>query len=264
MPSLRELQQAMRRSLVDPDDDRAAAHIVAGAVAPAARLDIYRNNFAGALTNALRLSYPAVHRLVGAEFFAGMAAQYIAAHPPRSACLNDYGGAFATFLAGFLPAAGLAYLPGVARLEWAVNRALHAPSAVALNVAALAGIDPQDHGRVCFAPHPAVGLVRDDAPVDMIWRAVLDRVDTALAAIDLTAGPVWLLIERRVGNVSVNRIDQAAWRLATELFAGNPVECALAAAPAAAAATLIAGHLAAGRFSGFALAGNAPALERRP
>ena len=99
------------------------------------------------LTNALRLSYPAVRRLVGAEFFAGMAAQYIAAHPPRSACLNDYGGAFATFLAGFLPAAGLAYLPGVARLEWAVNRALHAPSAVALNVAALAGIDPQDHGR---------------------------------------------------------------------------------------------------------------------
>ena len=263
MPSLRELQQAMRRSLVDPDDDRAAAHIVAGAVAPAARLDIYRNNFAGTLTNALRLSYPAVHRLVGAEFFAVMAAQYITAHPPRSACLDDYGGEFATFLAGFLPAAELAYLPGVARLEWAVNRALHAPSAVALNVAALAGIDPQDHGRVCFKPHPAVGLVRDDAPVDTIWRAVLDRVDAALAAIDLTAGPVWLLIERSAGNVSVNRIDEAAWRLTTELFAGNPVECALAAAPATAAATLIAGHLAAGRFSGVALAGNTSALERR-
>ena len=54
------------------------------------------------------------------------------------------------------------------------------------------------------------------------------------------------------------RLDQAAWRLATEFFAGNPVECALAAAPAAAAATLIAGHLAAGRFSGFALAGKCP------
>ena len=97
----------------------------AGAIAPAARLDIYRNNFAGALTNALRLSYPAVQRLVGAEFFAGMAAQYIR-RTRRAAPVLTITAAHSRISRGFLPAAGLAYLPGVARLEWAVNRARHA------------------------------------------------------------------------------------------------------------------------------------------
>jgi Putative DNA-binding domain len=38
---------------------------VANGVGGAARLNIYRNTFIGNLTTALRLVYPAIHRLVG-------------------------------------------------------------------------------------------------------------------------------------------------------------------------------------------------------
>ena len=158
MPRLLELQQAMYRSLAERDDREAASHIVAGGLAPEARLSVYRNTFIGALTNALRLCYPAIYRLVGAEFFAGAAARFIQAYPPASASLDDYGGEFAAFLADFPPTAGLAYLAGVAGLEWAVSRALHALDTPALNPKALAEIDPAEHGRICFMPHPAVGL----------------------------------------------------------------------------------------------------------
>src|SRR6516162_23339 len=193
MPRLLELQRAMYLSLVELDDREAAPHIVVDGLAPEARLNIYRNTFIGSLTNALRLCYPAIHRLVGAEFFAGATARFIPACPPETACLDDYGEGFAAFLAGFPPAAGFSYLTGVARLEWAVFRALRAPDRPALDPKALAEIDPAEHPLVCFTPHPAVGLVADAAPVDLIWRAVIDRDDAALGAIDLAAGPVWLL-----------------------------------------------------------------------
>ena len=71
MPTLLEVQCAMRRSLVEHHDREAAAYVLSDGLAPAARLNVYRNTSIGALTSALRLSYPAVHRLVGAAFFEG-------------------------------------------------------------------------------------------------------------------------------------------------------------------------------------------------
>lgn len=73
MPSLRELQDAVRRAIVERDDLDAVASIVASGIAPQGRLSVYRNTFASTLIRALRLSYPAVDRLVGAAFFDGAA-----------------------------------------------------------------------------------------------------------------------------------------------------------------------------------------------
>src|SRR6266852_5090780 len=97
-PSLLELQLAMRASLVLHDDRGISPHVVAGTFSPAERLTVYRNTFGSALTTALRLSYPAVHLLVGAEFFDGAARIFMEAHPPTSACLDDYGEEFPGFL----------------------------------------------------------------------------------------------------------------------------------------------------------------------
>src|SRR5437899_2589733 len=123
-PSLLELQRALRASLVTHDDRGISAHVVDAGLSPAERLDVYRNTFASVLTTALRLSYPAVHRLVGAEFFEGAARVFIETSLPRSACLDDYGDEFPGFLAGFEPVSSLACLADVARVEWAVNRPL--------------------------------------------------------------------------------------------------------------------------------------------
>ncbi len=253
-PTLLELQRAIYRGIVERDDSPASAYILADGLAPEARINVYRNTFAGCLTTALRLSFPAVHRLVGAEFFESAARIFIEGAPPRSAYLDEYGAEFPDFLASFTPAASLPYLPGVGRLEWAVSRALHAPDIMPLDVSRLSTVDPEDHGRVAFVPHPSVGLVQAGHPVDEIWRSVLTRDDAALAAIDLDAGAVWLLIQRLEAGVDVKRLSEAAWRFTAALCAGQPLQDAMASTPDVDATNTLAEHLAAGRFVGFALA----------
>ena len=253
-PSLLELQHAVRRSVVARDDAEAGAHVVAGGIEPAARLAIYRNTFASVLTNALRLSYPAVHRLVAAECFEGAARFFIEKQPPQCANLDDYGAGFPEFLARFAPVAALAYLPGVARLEWAVNRALHAQDAEPLDIARLAALTEDEQARVRFAPHPSTNLVCAEHPADAIWRAVLDEDDAALASIDLAGGPVWLLVHSAETGVDVSRLSEGAWRLTAALFAGCPLHRALDEARCADAQAVLAEHLAAGRFAGFSRA----------
>ena len=253
MPTLLEIQRAVGRSIIAGDDALAAGYVLADGLPPEARLGIYRNNFTGTITAALKLCYPAVHRLVGAEFFGGAACIFIAAEPPRRADLDAYGEGFPEFLAGFPPAGALPYLPGVARLEWAVNRALHALDAEPLDLSDLAAITAAEHGRVAFRPHPSVALVAADHPVDAIWRAVLAQDDDAMAATDLGAGPVRLLVERRATGVEVTRLEEPAWRFAAALCASRPLQTAIEAAPEVDAATLLAEHLAAGRFIGFEL-----------
>lgn len=253
-PSLLELQRAMRLSLVRREDRDAAAHVLADGIDSAARLGVYRNTFASVLTRALRLTYPAVERLVGVEFFEGAVRAFIEEQPPRSACLDDCGADFADFLACFAPAASLEYLPDVAQLEWAVNRALHAEDVAPLAIARLAALNEDEQARVRFAPHPSASLVRADHPADSIWRAVLAQDDAALAAIDPISGPVWLLVHRAETGVEVSRLSEWAWRFTAVLFSGRPMPSALEEAPCAEAQALLAEHLAAGRFAEFSLA----------
>jgi hypothetical protein len=253
MQSLRELQCAVRRSLVEHDDGAAAMHILSSGLAPEQRLAVYRNTFDGNLANALRLSFPAVHRLVGAEFFEGAARIFAHQRPPCSAWLDEYGVEFPHFLADFPQAASLPYIPDVARLEWAVTRALHAPDVAPLDAQRLAALDPADHERVRFIADPTISLVRADYPVEAIWRAVLAQDDAALGAVDLTVGTCWLLIERRVTGVEVTRLDERAWRFVDALVSGLPLGTALEVAPDSETASLLAEHIVAGRFVGFDL-----------
>jgi hypothetical protein len=268
VPALLELQRAMRAAMVDRDDSAAVAMLAEDV--PADRLDIYRNTFISGATRALRLSFPAVHRLVGDDFFEGAAFAFIAQHPPRAACLDDYGAAFPQFLHDFPPAASLEYLGDIARLEWAVSRALHAPDTASLDLARLQALPPEDRARVCFVPHPALTLLRAGCPADAIWRGVLDGDDAVLAAIDLTSGPVSLLVERRAAGVEVSRVDPAAWRFAASLCEGRPLADIFAGSPqpdgdqggtpALQPEVMLAEHLAAGRFVDFHLDHPAPCV----
>ena len=253
MPTLRDLQRAVYRGLVAGEDGSCAAHVVADGIAGAARLNVYRNTFIGNLTIALRLVYPAIHRLVGGPFFESVARLFIEAQPPRSAWLDEYGAGFSEFLAGFAPVAPLPYLPGVARLEWAVNTALHAVDAAPLELSGLAAVAAPDHGHIAFVPHPSVGLVAADYPVDAIWRAVLSQDEAAMTAIDLAAGPVWLTVDRNASGVEAFRLPEPEWRFMSDLCASRPLQEAIDAAPEIDAASVLAGHLAAGRFIRFEL-----------
>jgi hypothetical protein len=256
-PSLLELQRLFAAGLAAGGGDGAApgacAHVIAAGMDPAERLAIYRNTSVSALTAALRLNYPAVRALVGDDFFEAAARAFVGQSPAASARLDDYGAGFGAFLSRFDPAASLPYLSGVAELEWAVSRALHAPDAAPLDLARLGRVPPHAQGRLRLNAHPALALVRADAPVDAIWHAALDGSDAALAAIDLRDGPVHLLVERRGASVGIERLQEGAWRFTAALCAAAPLAQALRDNPGCAAEQVLARHLAAGRFIDFEL-----------
>ena len=261
MPALLELQRAVYRGLVAREDGDAARHIRGDGFAAAARLNIYRNTLFGSLTNALRLSYPAVHRLVGADYFEAAAQTFIESELPRSAYLDAYGAGFADFLVRLPSAASLPYLPDVARLEWAVSRALHAPDVEPLDLRRLADLAPVDQGHIRFVPNPSVRLIRSSYPADSIWHAVLAQDDAALAAIDFANAPRWLLVERLSTGVNVKRLTEPAWCYTTELCAGQTLQAAIDAVADVDASALLAEHLAAGRFIAFTIAKPAAAAQ---
>jgi hypothetical protein len=242
----------MRASLV-AHDGGISVHLIDGDIGARERLDIYRSTFASVLTRALHLSYPAVRRLVGAEFFEGAARIFIEAHPPGGACLDDYGVEFPDFLSGFAPASSLPYLPDVARLEWAVSRALHAADAEPLDALGLAALGDAEQARVTFVPHPSLAFVHVRHPADDIWRAVLEEDDAALSAINPAASRAWLLVHRLPEGVEVGRMSESAWQFTAALCAGLPLAAALAEAKDTDAPALLAEHLAAGRFADFSL-----------
>ncbi|MFI4868946.1 MAG: putative DNA-binding domain-containing protein [Steroidobacterales bacterium] len=263
MPALLELQRALRAQLLDdaaapggppsPEDARSLEQAWLAGDDGALRLAIYRNTCLSTLINALRLSFPAVQRLVGAEFFEASARAFIRRHPPASAYLNDYGADFPGFVRVFPPAAGLAYLGDVAQLEWAVNRALHASDVPGLDLTRLAGLDASALSRVRFSAHPGLSLLRLEFPADAIWRAVLDQNDTAMAGIDLAGGPVQLLIERDAAGVQVRRLNMAAWDFIAQLCAGRPLQAVLDDGAAGEIDAWLAEHLSLGRFTDFHL-----------
>ena len=255
MPTLREVQDAFARGLLTRDPALAASFVVAdGAIAPAERLSIYRNTFIGTLVQALRNTFPAVERLVGAEFFEGAAAIFVAAQPPGGAYLNEYGGAFGDFLAGFAPAASLAYLPDVARLEWALSEVTHAADAPVLDPAALGGLGEEEQELVMFRPHPAVRLVRLAHDADVIRQAVMRHDEESFKGFAPSPEPFWLLAQRVSLEPMMRRMSDADAATTQALFAGRPLADILTPEAMEAQVAVLADHLANGRFSGFALA----------
>jgi hypothetical protein len=258
VPALLELQRLMRVQLLDTPGASTAG---AQHDSPDELICIYRNTVTTTLVNALRLSFPAVQRIVGAEFFEAMAREFIREHAPDSAYLNEYGAALPGFLAGFGPAKSISYLAQVAQLEWAVNRALHAPDLAALDVQRLAALAEAALPGVCLKAHPGVTLLRLQFPADTIWRAVLDQDSDAMAAVDLSSGPIHLLIERNADGVQVRRLSILAWQFAAQLNAGMPLYAALSEASETASEdmnALLADHLASGRFIDFSWTGEMP------
>lgn len=254
MPSLRDLQDAVRRSIIERDDGAAIALIADNGIAPQDRLSIYRNTFTQTLIRALRLSYPAVDRLVGAAFFDAAAGDFVVQHPPGSSYLDEFGGDFAAFLEQFAPAASVPYLADVARLEWAVSHALHASDVEPLAIASLGTVDTADYAQICFTPHPSLSLIHTRFPADVIWCAVLEGNDAALAAIDLSAGPAWLIVQRGSAGVDIARLDEALWRFVSALCAGCPLGAALGEHSGIDATAALVDLLTQQRFAGFRLA----------
>src|SRR5262245_40745949 len=226
MPALRDLQAAIRDALLGSDAGPAMLDIEGDGLSPEARLDIYRHHVRTTLTAALEATYGVVSRLVDRRFFAYAADGYVQAHPPAGPCLFEYGSAFPDFLASFPSCRHLAYLPDVARLEWAMNAAFHAPDVEPLDPARLAVVPPRAVARLTFTLDPSVTLIESRWPIDEIWRA---NQGGAAGHVDLASGGVRMEIRRTDGIVTMRRLLPADHALRVALAAGATLARAAAA-----------------------------------
>lgn len=135
------------------------------------RFNVYRNNVASSLTEALVTGFPVIHKLVGDAFFRAMAGVFLRAHPPQSPVLSGYGEALPAFLESFPPVAHLPYLADVARLELALRASYHAADQRALAPEAFAAIPPETLMETRFTLAPALILLRASHAAFDIWRA---------------------------------------------------------------------------------------------
>jgi hypothetical protein len=232
MPSPRELDRGFAAALLGGSNEAILTEILDDGLAPAARLAIYRNHVFATLTEALKATYPVVVRLVDERFFAYAADRYIREHPPAGPCLFEYGASLPDFLAAFPACEHLAYLPDVARLEWALNLALHAEDAVALDPRWLAAVPPDEIGRLRLRLHPAVSLLESPWPLDRIWRANQLGAEPE-ATVSLDAGAVRLEVCRLDADVVFRPLAAGTFAFRRALASGCELEHAVHAAQSA-------------------------------
>jgi hypothetical protein len=153
------------------------------------RFDVYRNNVAVSLTQALETGFPTVRKLVGDDFFKAMAGIYLRANPPSDPRLALYGSSFPGFLARFEPVRRLRYLPDIARLDLGLRQSYHAADAAPF---ATTGLAPA--GVLSLKPRlaPATLVMSSRHPVFAIWR-----YNTETGAAKPDAAPQDVLIARK-------------------------------------------------------------------
>jgi hypothetical protein len=252
MLPLRELQAVVGAGILGDAPEKLRGVVREDGLAFDRRLQVYRNNSFISLTEVLKATFPVVCRLVDEQFFRYAADAFIRACPPQAPCLSEYGGAFADFLTAFAPAQRLAYLPDVARLEWAINEAYFADDGPPLEPARIAALPQERYGALGFRLHPSCRLVASAYPVDRIWQAHQPDGDLD-TPIDLAAGGCRLLVQRRGLDVQMTALDAAGHAFLVALDEGQSLQHAYETAAAIDGAfdlvAALATHLARGSFS---------------
>nr|WP_298130085.1 DNA-binding domain-containing protein [uncultured Pseudoxanthomonas sp.] len=207
----------------------------------ARRLAIHRNTFVVSLVDSLAASFPVTHALVGETFFRAMARERVLADPPRSPVLTDYALDFPDFIAAFAPAAAVAGLADVARIEALRIRAYHATDAVPLADTAYHALlqAPTRLPGTRVMLHPACAWFRASHAALSVWQAhqgLTDLADAHLDGIDTRVSDD-VLIARPVFDVRVAALPAGALAWLDALAAGRTLGEAFALAHAAAAHT---------------------------
>lgn len=196
--SLSELQGRFAAALREagPQSEAAirelAECIVDDGLAPARRLQVYRNNARAMFAGALERTYPVLRRQVGEEQFAELARRYRTDHPSRSGDLHWIGEHFASWLAPQAAADGRAWLAELARLEWACEEAMVAARLPPLAPAELARVAPETLAEVGLVLQPCLRTVGSPFPVWSAWRA--GQPESAREDVDLALGAQYVVV----------------------------------------------------------------------
>jgi hypothetical protein len=133
-------------------------------------IKIYQNSMRATLFNSLTKIFPACKRLVGEDFFAQLAWDYIDHHPSFSPNLNHYGENFPEWIERFKPAE-LAYFPELAQLEWHWHKVFYGPNNTAMDFDKLNQAILEQGEDIVFKTAKACRLLSFQFSVNKIWQS---------------------------------------------------------------------------------------------
>ena len=219
-------QTAFRKGLLDPSLPAPEGLQNPDGAQATKRFDVYRNNVAVSLSDAMEAAFPVVRKLVGDEFFRALAGVYIRKFPPSSPLMMYYGEHLPQFLTRFEPTKNHRYLPDIARVELAIRKAYHAADAEPIDGQALGAVAPDDLMALRLKIAPAVHVVRsEDYPIHAIYT-----YNTREDAPKPTAGAECVLITRPAFDPMIHKISATDAACIEALQNGKSLGMALAEA----------------------------------
>jgi hypothetical protein len=232
-PTLADLQArfgaALRSTGADADVavGALAECIVDDGLAPASRVQVYRNNSRAMFEGALERTYPVLKRRVGEDYFRGLAREYRVDHPSRNGDLHWIGQAFASWLEPRLAGSEYEWLVDLARLEWACEEALVSPRRPALDASQLAEVAPDTLADVGLGLQPSLRVVRSEYPVWSVWRE--NQPGEPGKPIDLSQGAQHVVVTCGDDGLVLHSLPAQQFGFVAALAAGAPLGDALEA-----------------------------------
>ena len=169
--SLADIQQSFAESLLGLPVEFPLSLRSSTAARAESGLAVYRNNLAAGLIKVVSTRFPVARRLVGNESFDAAVRAFIAAEPPRSPVLLNYGDTFPQFLRGLGQEACISYVADIADLEIARGKAYHAVDVDPLPPEAFAAIPGARLAELRLSFHPSVVLLQSRFPIVSVWQA---------------------------------------------------------------------------------------------
>jgi hypothetical protein len=225
--ALRDLQAAFAAHIVGADRIDLAATVAGDTIPAAARLSVYRHHVFASLATALAATFPTVQALVGPDFFRGLARAFVGRALPVQPVLSEYGADFPAFIAGYEAARDLPYLADVARLDWALNLAFHAPPGDRLQAADLSAVPAERLPSMSIALAAGAVLINSRYPLDRIWKT--SQPGAGDEPVDLNSGASHLLVLRRPDDAAFASLSAGEAAFIETLAVGMSLEQAAGA-----------------------------------
>jgi hypothetical protein len=182
------------------------------------RFAVYRNNVTVSLVRAMESNFPIVRRLLGEQYFAGLAREFVQKHPPRSPLMFHYGDTFSDFLKAEEDLGDYPYLGDVAKLEQQVRLSYHEADAPTVSPTILTQVSEEHLMAATFEPHPAMAVVESDFPIHAIYNAHQGK---DLTPVENITTPESVLVVRPLHNVTLHPLNRTQAVFLKALAAGQ-------------------------------------------
>lgn len=172
----------------DSDAKSQLANQVFGSLPGERLIQIYENNFVSRFTDALLVTFPKTHQMLGDTCFRSLARAFIQQVPFCEASLLNFGDRFVDFLRRQRALSGYEFCTDLAHLEWALE--------VAYNQADIA---PEFGG--CVSVRPGLQLIASDYALFDVWRYQAGN------DLDIKHVPQWVLVYKENFEVMASSVD---------------------------------------------------------